>query len=192
MAEPQEIKTAFVVVADKAIKQDKNNKDFWELTLTKDNRDVKMRCFEENKDGFAQCKAAIKFNTYEVSFTETQGKSKDGKPITYRNIVSIGAPSNITTGNVTTGNVTTSNVVGKGAPPAPKPEPRREEFPDVKQFRNSIEMTRRDALEFAVHWWKGEPVTEDDILKTAHIFADYLMTGETPELPQSGSGDLPF
>lgn len=170
MTSPQEIKTASVTVKDKAMKEGKNG-NYYELTLTKDGRDVKMRCFENNENGFAQCKASVKGQTYEIGFTETQAKGQDGKDITYRNIVSIGVP--------TAGARPAQVQTAPQQTPAKtnQQEPRREEFPDVKQFRNSIEMVRRDALEFAVHN-RGVGAAEEDVLNTAEVFEHWLLTGQ--------------
>ena len=77
----------------------------------------------------------------------------------------------------------------------PKPDPTREAFPDTKQFRTAIEMTRRDALEFAVHWWKGELAAEDygRVLDTAADFAEWLETGKGIDLQRDDDHEqLPF
>ena len=82
---------------------------------------------------------------------------------------------------------------GTGAPPAPTKTTDSKEEQFVKQFRTAIEMTRRDALEFAVHLW-GTGAPEEDVMGTAERFVGWLETGKrvlNPN-PDDPEGRLPF
>ena len=84
--------------------------------------------------------------------------------------------------------------VPQGAPPASDKQgtsTRTDAYVDTKQFRTAIEMTRRDALEFAVHLW-GTGAPEEDVMGTAERFVGWLETGKRVLNPNADDEQVPF